>query len=557
MKKYNIILQFSLVLSLISLWLTNCKKTDYPSATTTEVNITGLLDAQPDSFSLFREILEVTGTASFLNAYGAYTAFIVTNQGVQRWMDSTGVSSIGSADVNHLKNLVRFHLLEDTITTGAFTDGKLKTATMYGQYLITGAGIVNGAASYTVNRQANIISSNRRMGNGIVHVIDRMLLPAARTLAQELESNADFSIFVQALKETGYYDTLNKVETDTSKLWKTVIAESNQALADSGYNSYADLKAKYSQTGNPSSPGDSLNMYIAYHIMRGLHYLGDIINFTTQLTLLPEEVISIDLQDQDIVLNESEFNGALERGVKLIRSESDNSATNGVWHSVNAHTMAKYRRPQALYWDVATFPEIMNQPAYFRRAWLGFNRAAESDKPVASIDWEYISASRTLNYEYGTSGSINTNSVFGDHVMLQFGNNRAKWWQFTTPAIIKGRYKVWICYVAQHSVGANVLINGIQMQRPINFNEFMPAGTPEELESIGWKSYITASDRWRHNSRLVGIVDIATTGNQQVRFEWNGSGGRECRIDMIHFIPVDDNQILPRFNRDGSMSFEP
>ncbi|HTG56314.1 MAG TPA: fasciclin domain-containing protein, partial [Niabella sp.] len=366
MKKYNIILQFSLVLSLISLWLTNCKKTDYPSATTTEVNITGLLDAQPDSFSLFREILEVTGTASFLNAYGAYTAFIVTNQGVQRWMDSTGVSSIGSADVNHLKNLVRFHLLEDTITTGAFTDGKLKTATMYGQYLITGAGIVNGAASYTVNRQANIISSNRRMGNGIVHVIDRMLLPAARTLAQELESNADFSIFVQALKETGYYDTLNKVETDTSKLWKTVIAESNQALADSGYNSYADLKAKYSQTGNPSNPGDSLNMYIAYHIMRGLHYLGDIINFTTQLTLLPEEVISIDLQDQDIVLNESEFNGTLERGVKLIRSESDNSATNGVWHSVNAHTMAKYRRPQALYWDVATFPEIMNQPAYFR-----------------------------------------------------------------------------------------------------------------------------------------------------------------------------------------------
>src|SRR5690606_34629185 len=135
--------------------------------------------------------------------------------------------------------------------------------------------------------------------------------PAAKTIAQEIEANSDYSVFTQAMKETGYYDLLNKVDADTSKRWMTVIAESNQALSDSGYASYAALKAKYSQTGNPANPNDSLHMYMAYHIMNGLYFLGDIINYSAQLTLLPEEVITIKHENQQVVLNEMEFNGNL------------------------------------------------------------------------------------------------------------------------------------------------------------------------------------------------------------------------------------------------------
>jgi len=556
MKKY--ILLFALFLLLAGLLTgTGCKKAEYNIATTQDVNITGYLQARPDSFSLFKEILDITGSSSFLNTYGAYTSFVVTNDGVKKWMDSVGISTLAAADVNTLKNLVRFHLLEDTLTTGQFADGKLKTATMYGQFLITGVGFVNGVSAYTVNRQASIVRSNIRVGNGIIHIIDRMLIPAARTIAQEIEANPDYSIFTQAMKETGFYDVLNRIETDTTKRWRTVIAESNKVLADSGYTSYAILKAKYSQLGDPRNPKDSLNMYMAYHIINGLYFLGDIINYSAQLTLLPEEVISIKLKAQEVVLNENEFNGVLERGVQLVRPSSDNSATNGVWHSTNGHTMAKFRKPTALYWDVAAFPEIMSQPAYFRRASLTFNRPTAADRPIASIDWEDNVNSRSVAYEFGGAGSTLTIfNVFSDHFSFPFGNNRAKWYEFTSPPLIKGRYKVWICYVAQNSVGANVLVNGIPMQRPINFNEYMPAGTPEERESIGWKNYVTAANPNRHNARLVGIVDIATTGNQKVRFEHNGTGGQTCRLDMIHFIPVDENQIYPRFAVDGTPSYQ-
>ncbi len=556
MKKKIILLQLLLIAVIAVAMMAGCKKNKYTLSTTEDVNITGFIDKSPDSFSLFREILEVTGSSSFLNAYGDYTCFVVTNQGVKRWMDSVGVTSIPAANLNTLKDLVRFHLLNDTVSTGQFTDGKLATPTMYGQYLVTGAAFINGISSYTVNRQASMLRSNIKVGNGIIHVIDRMLTPAARTIAQQLEANPDYSVFVQAMKETGYYTMLNTVDADTSKRWLTVIAETNKALADSGYHTYAALKAKYSQTGNPANPKDSLHMYMAYHIMSGLYFLGDIINFSTQLTLLPEEVMSIKLENQNIVLNENEFNGVLEKGVLLDRPTSDNSATNGVWHTATGHTMAKYRKPTAVYWDVAMFPEIMNQPAYFRKAYLAFNRPTAADRPVASIDWEYNTNTPSINYEYGGTGTLNIYNVFWDHISFHFGNNRAKWIEFTSPPIIKGKYKVWICYVAQNSVGADVLINGVPMQRSINFNEYMPAGTPEERESIGWKNYTTAANPNRHNGRLVGIVDILTTGKQVVRFQYNGTGGQICRLDMIHFIPVEENQIYPRFGVDGAPSWQ-
>lgn len=562
MKQQIRILQLAGVIAIASLLFTACKKTQYDLATTTDRNITGYLKERPDSFSLFKEILDVTGSAAYLDAYGAYTFFAVTNDGVKRWMDSTGISSIASADINTLKNLVRFHLLEDTINTSQFTDGKLKTATMYGQFLITGVDFVNGVSSYTVNRQAHIVQSNIRVGNGIMHIIDRMLTPAARTIAQEIEANPDYSIFTQAMKETGFYDVLNRIETDTTKRWRTVIAESNQALADSGYSSYAALKAKYSQTGNPANAKDSLNMYIAYHIINGLYFLGDIINYSAQLTLLPEEVITIKHENQQVVLNEMEFNGVLEKGVQLVRPSSDNSATNGVWHSANGHTMAKFRKPQALYWDVAMFPELMNQPAYFRRQSLYFERPTEADQPIASINWGWAgNNARGIQYFYGGTGTPDIFNVNRDRIALNFGSPRATWAEFKTPTIIKGRYKVWVCYIAQTNSLTNVLVNGIPMARQVDFGNTggrMPAGTPEERESIGWKNYVTSNSPDRHNARLVGIVDIATTGTQVVRFESvSGTGNNALQLDMIHFIPIDENQIVPRFAPDGSMSWIP
>ena len=541
-----------------------CKKPDLVINTTEDVNIVGYLEKYPDSFSLFKQILDKTGNSSFLNAYGAYTCFAPSNSGVKTYLQRLGAASVDAADLNTLKDMVKLHLLGDTVYTGSFTDGKLPVITMYGQFLVTAVKNDGGVSSYIVNRQASISKSNIRVGNGVIHVLDNVLLPATKTIAKQLEEKPEFSIFLYSLQATGYFTLLNTVNPDTSLRWLTVFAESNQALADSGINSYSALKTKYSQTGNPLLEHDSLNMYVAYHITRNIKFLGDIISVSVHTTLLPQEVVSVKLINQEVVLNEDVFNGVLEKGITLDRPKSDNAASNGVWHFAKAHFMVKYRKPTALYWDVSAFEEIMKLPANYKRANKDFTRLTEADKPIKDHYWGWgpLASTNFLQYQYSTTSSVTNFSVNNDVNMLPMGlPNRPVWWEMKTPPIIKGRYKVWMCYSWQkQSASSNMLcqveVNGTLMQRTMNFTEARPIGTDAELEAIGWKRYIeNAGTGTRQAARQVGVIDFTTTQQQIIRITPLSGSQNNNNLDMIHFIPVDENQILPRFRPDGTMIY--
>lgn len=551
-----------IVIAIGMMMFAGCKKTEFVSSTTSDVNIVGYLDTRADSFSLFRQILDRTGTTAFLNAYGAYTVFAPTNSGVTRYLAKINATSVETADLNTLKDMVRLHLIEDTVYTNAFTDGKLPSITMYGQFLVTSVANYLGQARYLVNRQAFITESNIRVGNGIIHVLDNVLLPATKTIAVQLSEKSEYSIFVEALKATKYYDTLNVVNPDLNKRWITVFAESNQALADSGITSFAALKAKYSQTGDPTRANDSLHMYVAYHLTSGLKFLGDIIGTPTHSTYLPQEVLSVKLIEQDVILNQDVFNGVLETGITLTRVKSDIAATNGVWHDAAAHYMVKLRKPTALYWDVSSFDEIMKLPAYYKKANYNFVRPTEADKPIKDHYWGWgsLASTNTLTYSYSSSGTITNFAYNNDVNILPMGlPARPVYWEMRTPPIIKGRYKVWICYrQGKQSSSSNMLcqveVNGILMQRTMNFTEFRPAGTDNELEAIGWKRYIENTSG-NFAGRQVGTIDFTTTQQQIVRITPLVGTQNDNRLDMIHFIPVDENQILPRFRPDGTKVF--
>jgi len=541
-----------------------CKKPDLVINTTEDVNIVGYLEKYPDSFSLFKQILDRTGNSSFLNAYGAYTCFAPSNSGVKTYLQRIGAATVDAADLNTLKDMVKLHLLGDTVYTGSFTDGKLPVITMYGQFLVTAVKNDGGVSSYIVNRQASVSKSNIRVGNGVIHVIDNVLLPATKTIAKQLEEKPEFSIFVQALQATGYFTLLNTVNPDTSLRWYTVFAETNQALADSGFASFAALRTKYSQTGNPLLEHDSLNMYVAYHITKNIKFLGDIISVSVHATLLPQEVVSVKLINQEVVLNEDVFNGVLEKGITLDRPKSDNAASNGVWHFAKAHFMVKYRKPTALYWDVSAFEEIMKLPAYYKKANYNFTRATEADNPIKDHYWGWgsLAGTNALSYLYSASSTVSNYSVNNDVNMLPLGlPSRPVWWEMKTPPIIKGRYKVWICYSWQKQSSSSnqlcqVTVNGTLMQRTFNFTEARPIGTDAELEAIGWKRYIeNAGTGNRQAARQVGVIDFTTTQQQLIRITPLNGTQNNNNLDMIHFIPVDENQILPRFRPDGTMIY--
>ncbi|HSJ69209.1 MAG TPA: fasciclin domain-containing protein [Anditalea sp.] len=517
-----------------------------------DVNITGYLNENPEEFSSLSRILQISKTSGYLNAYGTYTFFAPNNDALNRYFSDANLS-LESLTESQAIDIVRYHLLSDTLSTSRFTDGKLPVPTQYGKYLVTGAELIDGEASFRVNRQASIIRGNVILGNGVLHVINDVLVPPVLTAAEHLENDPRYSVFTQAMKETGWYNVLNQ---ESPNVWYTVMAESDGVLAEEGFDDYEALRNRLSHTGDPTDPTDSLNLYVAYHILEDIKFIADLLTSTAHATKAPEEVITIRLKGETVLVNEDVFFGVLEEGSPIIRAASDISVTNGVVHSVDKHYAIKLRSPTAVYWDVADQPEIRQMTNVFRvpGAPTYIFRLGE----LSRMTWGGSGVDSWIRYE--PPGLNEIFFVNGDFMRIQVAQNRLNWITITTPVLVRGRYKIWFCYRAiPRGTQSRVLLNGepIAGARMLDSREYYPGGLTDddEAEARGWKQYLSVRSN-NFPSRLVGIIDVSTTGEQTITLERVAGGTDGYWLDMIHFIPEDMEQQWPKFQRDGSLVYE-
>jgi uncharacterized surface protein with fasciclin (FAS1) repeats len=533
-----------------------CNDPDLTTGTTDDVVITGYFEKNRNQFSDFLDILQLSSNSGFLGAYGTYTCFAPTNEAVQAYLQQKGVGSVQELEVIELKNLVRFHVIQDTLSTTSFTDGKLEKPTMYGQYLTTGAVNVDGASYIRVNRQANIIQSNIRAANGIIHVIDQVMQPAGSTIAQLLEQRADYSIFLQAIKETGFYNKLNTVEVkeDGTTSWLTLIAQNNATFNRSGFASYQSLKTRYSKTGNPANPKDSLYLFVAYRIIPDIKYVADLVTAPSHPTLAPLEVITIRLDGEDVRINADLFGGVQEPGAVLNRSESDYAATNGVLHTSNDNYAIKVRVPYAVHWDLADQPELRLMTNDFRKPGKTVNISLGTLKDVT---W---GGATTNQIQYVTNAASSTDQyVWGDRLTLNVRTGVIPWIEFVTPLLVKGKYKVWICYRKTNFNDMQAFLDEEPLPRIFGLNPgpSYPTGvTVDEAEAQGWKLY-TGGASSNFLGRMIGTIEVKTTDRHKFKIvgltNRGGSTGNPFLSDMVHFIPIEQDQVYPRFNVDGTL----
>ena len=167
-----------LIVSAIMLMLnvSSCKRDPLTYDTTGDVNIYSYLGQRQEEFSLFKQIIDKAGYSSFLNTYGTYTMFATNDAGVTAYLQSQGKSNVDQIDVATAKKIVAVSLIAaDTMSSTMFTDGKMRSPSPAGQYLITSVTNVNNASTVVINKQANLVRSKIRLGNGIEHVIDNIL----------------------------------------------------------------------------------------------------------------------------------------------------------------------------------------------------------------------------------------------------------------------------------------------------------------------------------------------------------------------------------------------
>jgi hypothetical protein len=274
-----------------------------------------------------------------------------------------------------------------------------------------------------------------------------------------------------------------------------------------------------------------------------------------------------------VLLNDVIFNGKHELGVELDRTNSDITSNNGVVHQAKAHYTVKIRVPIRVDFEPSDQPELRKIPSVFRKATTATAITSTGGGVCYSrgtfADITAFSNASTSSYVcYCCMPPTNTTYYgwWGDY--LRFGQgttSRNLWVEFRTPLLVKGRYKIWVCYYRGRASTNNpafpnrVDFDGQPMQRTFDFSEQKPVGTVSELEALGYKQYTeaptdnTTPDR-NNVARLVGTVDVKTTDRHTIRitFAHPTSTGQELNyLDIIQFIPINDNQLRPIFARDG------
>ena len=547
-------LKWSLCAGFLVLGLFACKKQQFDLLTTTDVNIVDYLRKSPDQYSELVKALDKTNISPFLNAYGTYTLFAPTNDAFKIYLKEIGKNSVDDVDVTVLRDLLRLHIISDTVRSTSFTDGKLYAPTMQGQFLTT--GVVPESGATVVNRQALALQLNMLTGNGYVHTVDHVLQPATLSLAKQIEGNAKYSIITQALKETGWFDTLNTIVTaDTTRRWRTFLLESDSVLKVAGFPTYASFKAKYSNTGNPKLATDSLNLYIAYHMLFDIKYIADIVSFTSHNTYAPQQVVTQLLEGQSVLLNQATFNNVFEKGILMNRASSDIPATNGVLHNLNGQLLLKKRDPFRVDFDIAAQPEIIKLTSIYRKVGKTQTFALGQLKDVT---WQNVNSTPQYTSEPATTSNF---YWWDDHFdfNMRFGNAAANnWIEFKTPLIVKGKYKVWVCF-RRASVGQFIQLSfdGNPTPKLINLTSALNGALAgPALEATDYKRYtiVTTSNNY---AMMAGVIDVATTDRHTLRFTCvrdQGSGATNTStVDFVQFIPIDQDQLRPLYGRDGTI----
>lgn len=544
---------------LIALVFQNCSEQKIKETTDETLNITEYLRANPD-YSMFLELLDLTNYASFMNTYGTYTVFIPTNDAVQQYLNDVGATSLSQVPLVDLQNIAKLHILDQRINTTSFTDGKIGTPSLYGQYLVTGAANKNGVSSVTVNKEASIVASNIELGNGVMHIIDKVLRVADKTLAQTIEADPNLSLFTEVLKTTGWFNVLNQPLTNTTDIdsYLTVLAQTNDVFEEAGFTTLEQLKNRYSHLNNPLDLKDSLNLFVSYRILPRLQYLADIAITPSLVTKAPLEVISAKLSKDTILLNEDVFNGVLEKGVAIDRAMSDVTASNGVLHFVGGNMAIKKRIPAPVYFEFTDITEFRRLTAFWKKPGSAYQKLTVDNAGIdVTWDGKASDANAYIAYNKAADGTGITSGIagcWGADVceIYRFRDANAQNVAFKTPVIIKGRYKIWISYRANGTKVGNVKVffNGVELPRQVNLSEggnTDTANTPETvLESQGYKRY---TQPWsnRVNCRLVGVVDVPTTGRHTLTLQSQGSFTNQSWFDIAEFRPVDMDQLWPKF----------
>lgn len=125
------------------------------------------------SFTTLVTAVQAAGLVDALKADGPLTVFAPTDEAFAKLPEGTVENLLKPENVEQLRSILTYHVLSGKVMAASVTDG-LEASSLNGQPL-TFAVNENGASV----GGAGIVATDVNASNGVIHVIDTVLLPSA------------------------------------------------------------------------------------------------------------------------------------------------------------------------------------------------------------------------------------------------------------------------------------------------------------------------------------------------------------------------------------------
>lgn len=267
--------------------------------TFTGETVASYCENRPSSFSVFSQIIKDSGLEPLLSTYGHYTCFIPTNDAFEEYFKDNGIS-YEDLTKEDKETIVYNHVIRSVTVeymTKDFSDGALPATNMSNSFMVISLyANGDGTNSFIVNKSSRILVPDTKVHNGVVHAIDKVIVPSEETTASILEGlGNDYSLFSQAFNLTHLNDSIsetydvsyeNPYTTEVvtvliysmktlhqKRLGYTIFAEKNEVFEKENIKTIDDLveyAARYygrEDMDDYTSRRNPLNKFISYHML--------------------------------------------------------------------------------------------------------------------------------------------------------------------------------------------------------------------------------------------------------------------------------------------------
>ena len=197
-----------------------------------ERNVVELAQATPE-LSILVEAVVAAGLANTL-ASTTVTVFAPTNAAFAALLTELGITKQALlADKALLTAVLTYHVLGSRVARADVPLGKAIAPLGGGFFKVDSANglkITDGR-----NRTSTITATDLQASNGLVHLVDRVLLPANKDIVATAQALPDFSILVEAVVAAGLVTTLQgpgpfTVFAPTNAAFAALLATTKEAL---------------------------------------------------------------------------------------------------------------------------------------------------------------------------------------------------------------------------------------------------------------------------------------------------------------------------------------